>query len=49
MSDKIKSLKESLYNPEIYSDYKKTNNINQEIEKLEVKMLELLEELENIE
>lgn len=46
---KIKSLKESLYNPEIYSDYKKTNNINQEIEKLEVKMLELLEELENIE
>lgn len=25
---KIKSLKESLYNPEIYSDYEKTNSIN---------------------
>lgn len=45
---KIKSLKESLYNPEIYSDYEKTNSINKEIEELEVKMLDLLEELENI-
>lgn len=45
---KIKDLKESLFNPEVYSDYNKTNSINKEIEELEIKLLELLEELEKL-
>lgn len=48
LETKIKDLKESLFNPEVYSDYNKTNSINKEIEELEIKLLELLEELENI-
>lgn len=48
LETKIKDLKESLFNPEVYSDYNKTNNINKEIEGLEIKLLELLEELEKL-
>lgn len=47
IENKIKLLKESLYNPEIYNDYEKINDINKEIEELEENLLILLEELES--
>ena len=48
IENKIKLLKEELFNPINYCDYEKTNALNKEIENLEEKLLILLEELENI-
>jgi len=45
---KIKALKDSLYNPDVYNDCEKVNNVNKEIDALEENMLELLEELEKV-
>lgn len=46
IENKIKLLKEELFNPINYCDYEKTNALNKEIENLEEKLLILLEELE---
>lgn len=42
----IKSLKQSLYQEEVYSDYLKVNQINETLEKLEEELLVLMEEWE---
>lgn len=44
--NKIKELKDSLFNPDIYSDYNKVNEINKQIETLETEVLELLTKLD---
>lgn len=46
---KLKELKESLYNPDIYNDYAKVNAINKEITELENNILKLMTEWEKIE
>jgi len=44
----LKSFKESLYNPEIYNDYEKVNKINDNINKLEQEILELMTKWEDL-
>lgn len=45
---KLKSFKESLYNPEIYNDYEKVSKINDNINKLEQEILELMTKWEKL-
>ena len=46
--EKIKELQASLYEPNIYNDYNKVNEINNETSKLEEELLELMTKLEDL-
>ncbi len=46
LEEKIKTLKESLFEPEVYTDYEKAKEINELIANLEEELLKLLEKLE---
>ena len=46
--EKIKKLQASLYEPNIYNDYNKVNEINSDINKLEEELLELMTKLEEL-
>lgn len=46
--NKIKKLKESLFEPDVYSDYKKVNDINNTILELESELVKLMEEWEKL-
>ncbi|MCX4253796.1 MAG: ABC-F family ATP-binding cassette domain-containing protein [Bacilli bacterium] len=46
--NKIKELKESLFEPDVYSDYKKVNDINNTILELESELVKLMEEWEKL-
>lgn len=46
--EKIKELQASLYEPNIYNDYNKVNEINNETSKLEEELLELMTKLEEL-
>ena len=46
--NKIKELKEYLFEPDVYSDYKKVNDINNTILELESELVKLMEEWEKL-
>jgi len=48
IDEKIKKLQASLYEPNIYNDYNKVNEINDNINKLEEELLELMTKLEEL-